>query len=97
MDYLFKQLFSSDVALLKTLLKIFGEAFQEMTTYQSAIPSDAYLESLLSKPHFIVLVAMNDNEVVGGWLHMNWRSLSRTGGKSMSMIWQLWNITEEKA
>lgn len=66
MEYLLKQLSSSDVALLKALFKVFGETFDEVVTYQSAIPNDAYLESLLSKPYFIVLVAMDDNEVVGG-------------------------------
>jgi aminoglycoside 3-N-acetyltransferase I len=66
MDYSYKQLSASDVKLLKELLKVFGEAFEETSTYQDALPSNAYLESLLSKPHFIVLVALHDNEVVGG-------------------------------
>jgi hypothetical protein len=92
-----KQLSSSDVALLKELLKVFGEAFEEMETYQSAIPSDAYLGLLLSKPHFIVLVAMDDNEVVGGLADTNWRNLSRTGEKFMSTTWRSRNITAEKA
>jgi aminoglycoside 3-N-acetyltransferase I len=65
-ELLLKQLSSSDVALLKELLKVFGEAFEDLDTYQSAIPRDAYLRLLLSKPHFIVLVAMDDNAVVGG-------------------------------
>ena len=66
MAYTCKQLSRSDVATLKALLKVFGEAFQEIETYQGAVPSDAYLESLLSKPHFIALVAVNGDEVVGG-------------------------------
>lgn len=66
MDYSYKKLGVSDVNLLKDLLKVFGEAFEEIETYQKAIPSDEYLRSLLSRQHFIVLVAMSGHEVVGG-------------------------------
>ena len=64
--YEYKPLTRSDVPILKALLKVFGEAFQEVDTYQGAIPSDAYLESLLAKPHFIALVATDGGKVVGG-------------------------------
>jgi aminoglycoside 3-N-acetyltransferase I len=66
MDYEYKQLSGSDIVLLKKLLRVFGEAFEDIPTYQNAVPGDAYLQSLLSKPHFTVLVAMNGDEVVGG-------------------------------
>jgi aminoglycoside 3-N-acetyltransferase I len=66
MDYEYKQLSSSDLSLLKKLLKVFGEAFEDIPTYQNAVPGDAYLQSLLSKPHFMVLVAINGEEVIGG-------------------------------
>ena len=66
MSYRIAQLTPSDVPLLKALLKVFGEAFQDTDAYGRAVPSDAYLQSLLARPHFIVLVAMDDNEVVGG-------------------------------
>jgi aminoglycoside 3-N-acetyltransferase I len=67
MRYSYMQLAVSDVGLLKELLTVFGEAFREFDTYQSAVPSDAYLRKLLSRPHFIALVAMNDEKkVVGG-------------------------------
>ncbi|HYE22155.1 MAG TPA: AAC(3)-I family aminoglycoside N-acetyltransferase [Verrucomicrobiae bacterium] len=66
MDYTFKKLSSSDLLLLKELLKIFGDAFNEQNVYQRNLPSDDYLTALLAKPHFIVLVAMKENEVVGG-------------------------------
>ena len=66
MGYIYKQIFSRDSGLLKQLLKVFGEAFNEPGTYQEAIPKDAYLEALLSKPHFIAVVAMHENKVVGG-------------------------------
>lgn len=66
MDYTYKQLTSSDAETLKKLLKVFGEAFEDVPTYQHHLPTDEYLENLLSKPHFIVVVAMLGDEVVGG-------------------------------
>jgi aminoglycoside 3-N-acetyltransferase I len=66
MNYTYKQLSSSDVLYLKELLNVFEEAFQDKDTYGSAIPSDDYLRALLSKQHFIALVALDNNKVVGG-------------------------------
>ncbi len=66
MDYTFAPLAASDVAVLKSLLRVFGEAFEDVETYQGAVPSDDYLGSLLSQPHFIVVVARRGGEVVGG-------------------------------
>src|SRR5688572_21876081 len=56
----------ADLALLKELLKVFGEAFEEPETYQGSLPSDDYLESLLQRNTFIPLVAVEDGVVVGG-------------------------------
>ena len=66
MTYTYRCLSSADVDVLKDLMRVFGEAFNERVTYQGAVPSDDYLCRLLSRPHFIVLVALNDAEVVGG-------------------------------
>lgn len=67
MDYAFTQLSPSDIGSLKGLLTVFGEAFDEVATYQDAVPGDTYLQALLSKPHVIVLVASNSGgEVAGG-------------------------------
>lgn len=66
MNVSYKLLSVSDVPLLKELLKVLGEAFEEPQTYQGAIPSDAYLESLLGKSHFIALVALDGHRVIGG-------------------------------
>lgn len=66
MTFTYKQLTTSDVPLLKNLLQVFGQAFNEIPTYQTAVPSDAYLQSLLAKPHFIAVTALHGNEVVGG-------------------------------
>jgi aminoglycoside 3-N-acetyltransferase I len=61
-----KQLSGADVELLKQLLTVFGEAFEDVATYQDAVPDDDYLRSLLQRPHFIVIVAMNGTDVIGG-------------------------------
>lgn len=66
MSYSYQQLTSTDLPLFKDLLKVFGEAFEEIHTYQDKVPSDSYLTSLLTKDHFIALVALSDGKVVGG-------------------------------
>jgi len=69
MGYTFEPLTASDVGLLKDLLRVFGEAFEDIETYQGAVPADDYLRSLLATRHFIVVVARSgpvSNEVVGG-------------------------------
>jgi aminoglycoside 3-N-acetyltransferase I len=66
MEYVFTHLTVSDVELLKDLLRVFGEAFEDVKTYQGAVPGDHYLQSLLAKPHFIAVIARQGNDVVGG-------------------------------
>jgi aminoglycoside 3-N-acetyltransferase I len=61
-----KQLTIADVALLRNLLRVFGEAFEDVATYQRSAPCDEYLEKLLSKQHFIAMAAEVGGEVVGG-------------------------------
>ena len=51
---------------LKDLLEVFAEAFDDHESYQSAIPSDEYLDALLARTDFIPLVAVADGKVVGG-------------------------------
>jgi aminoglycoside 3-N-acetyltransferase I len=64
--YSYRRLTGADVSLLKDLLRVFGEAFDEIDTYQRSAPNDDYLSRLLTKRHFIAVVAMNGSEVVGG-------------------------------
>ena len=66
MTYTYKKLGAQDVPTLKQLLRVFGEAFNDLNAYQSATPRDEYLRSLLAKQNFIVLVALADDRVVGG-------------------------------
>jgi hypothetical protein len=91
------QLAVSDVEFLKELLTVFGEAFREFDTYQSAVPSDAYLRKLLSRPHFIALVAMNDAKSLAGRWPTNWKSSNKTGEKYTSTTLRSWSLTAEKA
>ena len=64
--YAYRLLAHTDVPLLKDLLRVFGEAFGDVATYQDSVPSDDYLTRLLSKDHFIAVVAMRGEAVVGG-------------------------------
>ncbi len=66
MGYTYKTLTGADVPLFKHLLRVFGEAFAEPSTYQSAVPSDRYLQDLLGQQHFIALIALDGDTVVGG-------------------------------
>src|SRR5687768_612964 len=52
--------------LMKALLAMFGEAFDEVETYGRKQPSAAYLQQLLSSDYFIALAALKNGEVVGG-------------------------------
>ena len=61
-----KKLDPADLPLMRALMKLFGEAFNEIGTYQANAPRDDYLRSLLAKPHFIAIVATKGDEVVGG-------------------------------
>jgi len=56
----------ADKSTLKNLLEVFAEAFDDHESYQSAIPSDKYLDALLAREDFIPLVAIADGKVVGG-------------------------------
>jgi aminoglycoside 3-N-acetyltransferase I len=62
----FEQLGRSDVMRLKQLLAVFGEAFDDMATYQGAVPRDSYLQSFLADEGCITIVAMDGEEVIGG-------------------------------
>lgn len=81
MDYVIKQLRDDDTLLLKSLLGVFGDAFGEPETYLGNIPSDAYLKSLLAKPHFVVLVAMDGERVVGGLAAYNLEKFEQERGE----------------
>jgi aminoglycoside 3-N-acetyltransferase I len=55
-----------DVRVMREVLGLFGEAFNERTTYTEAQPDDSYLRQLLSSGSFVALAALSGAEVVGG-------------------------------
>ena len=61
-----KLLKPKDTVLMESLLDVFGEAFNEISTYSDKRPSREYLEDLLQKDYFITLVAMDGDAVIGG-------------------------------
>ena len=54
------------IGTLPDLLSVFADAFEDHESYQSAVPSDVYLNKLLAREDFIPLVAVVDGKVVGG-------------------------------
>jgi aminoglycoside 3-N-acetyltransferase I len=65
-DYLVSARSASDVGSFKELLRVFGDAFEDVPTYQHALPSDDYLRSFLGMPHTIVVVARERGQVIAG-------------------------------
>ena len=61
-----RQLGPDHVHLMRRLNALFGEAFGEPQTYGAEPPSDDYLRDLLGKQHITALVALIDENVVGG-------------------------------
>lgn len=51
---------------LGALLRVFGEAFEDLPTYTARQPDERYLRSLLSGDTFIALVAEAEGDIVGG-------------------------------
>ena len=51
---------------MRSLLRVFGDAFDEVKTYCRAQPSSDYLRRLLDNANFIALAALKYGEVVGG-------------------------------
>jgi aminoglycoside 3-N-acetyltransferase I len=57
---------ATDLAAMRRLLVMFGDAFEDVATYTAAQPSAAYLAGLLGCDSFIALAAEQGDEVVGG-------------------------------
>jgi aminoglycoside 3-N-acetyltransferase I len=56
----------ADIATMRQMLVMFGEAFGERETYTASQPSDAYLKDLLSGGTFVAVAATSEGQVVGG-------------------------------
>ncbi len=55
-----------DLTLMRSMLAMFGHAFEDVATYTARQPDDAYLAGLLAKPDFIAIAAVQNECVVGG-------------------------------
>lgn len=67
-----RKLGAQDLALMDSMLTLFGEAFAEPETYGSARPSKGYFETLLNNELFVALVAIKGDDVVGGLVAYEW-------------------------
>jgi len=56
---------ADDVGLFEGMLDVFGEAFDDVTTYGAARPGKVYLQRLFANGSFIALAALKDDRVVG--------------------------------
>ena len=65
-EFTVRQLEPGEVALMEAMMTVFGEAFNDVDTYNVARPSTRYLERLLRIPHVIALAAVKHSMVVGG-------------------------------
>ncbi len=61
-----RRLKASDIDDMRSLLSVFGDVFDEASTYCNAQPGSNYLQHLLGKEGFIALVALINGTVVGG-------------------------------
>lgn len=64
--YQIRTLGPDDVASMRAMIAMFGEAFGEPHTYRDSQPGTAYLQRLLDSDTFIALAALKGDQVVGG-------------------------------
>lgn len=57
---------ADDLIFMNELLNLFGTAFEQEDVYGDRRPRPAYLRKLLGRDHFIALVALEGEQVVGG-------------------------------
>ncbi|MGZ4035858.1 MAG: GNAT family N-acetyltransferase [Bacteroidia bacterium] len=62
-DFKIKCLTSNDIDLFKELIELFISVFEEE---DASLPDQNYLEGLLKKTDFLVFVAMDNKQIVGG-------------------------------
>src|SRR5690242_10947738 len=54
-----------DLPIMRQMLELFAEAFEEPETYLAHPPDDRYLRSLLDRDTFFAIAALEDGKVVG--------------------------------
>lgn len=66
MAFSIQRLAAGDIAQFRALNALFGKAFEDAEHYASKPPSDAYIAKVLTKDHIIPLVALSEEQVIGG-------------------------------
>jgi aminoglycoside 3-N-acetyltransferase I len=56
----------TDVSLLRGMLAVFSDAFEDPGSYSQKPPSDAYVSKLLASETFLAVAAVCERRVVGG-------------------------------
>lgn len=64
--YEIRQLAQDDLELMSSLMTVLGEAFNEVDTFSKNRPGPDYTRRLLGSDYFVALVALLDEQVVGG-------------------------------
>ncbi|MGD1939392.1 MAG: AAC(3)-I family aminoglycoside N-acetyltransferase [Cyanophyceae cyanobacterium] len=54
------------IKIMRQLLDVFGEVFEDSEGYCEKQPTDSYLQNLLSQGHFIAIAATHFGKVIGG-------------------------------
>lgn len=54
-----------DIAAFRSMLTLFGEAFEDRATYLDRQPDTEYIQGLLSDPNFVAIVARMGGDTVG--------------------------------
>jgi len=60
-----RTLVPGDTAVFRSMLALFGNAFEDVEAYTAKQPDDGYVHGLLSSSNFIALVAQAGDEVIG--------------------------------
>lgn len=55
-----------DVPMMRQMLHLFGEAFEDRETYGRQQPGDAYLQKLLASDTYVAVAALEHGAVIGG-------------------------------
>src|SRR3546814_635811 len=82
-----------DVAPMRSMLAMFGEASDEGRAYSARPPGAAWLQRLLGSDAFIAIAAMQDDEMVGGnaayVLQSDKRRVGHEWGSQIRRTWVL--------
>jgi aminoglycoside 3-N-acetyltransferase I len=57
---------AADIAPMRAMLALFGEAFEDVPTYTAHPPDEAYLQRLLASDTFVAVAAFDGPKVIGG-------------------------------